>query len=316
MTDVTDEKTKPTLMNVGNLRRTYLIDLPEPEWVVKDFIRLGDQVLMSGRPGEGKSLITMLLCKAIGEGKSFAHLGIEKARKALYLDAENDAYLIHVRLRRLENPDGLENISYWWGAEDPTFTVNLCDPDSQERILNHIEEIGADLCIFDNIFSLTLMDDYMSTQEYQEHIKPLVLELKKRKVTGIYIHHLNKKDEEYGSIGMKIFMDLCIKVTKHNDTKHNYYQFGVTKSRGFGLTDQELQFRVTDENEVIPYVADVEIGSKPHYLTYMKNNWHLAQGSSVEKKIIFMNKKYEGEFDRSPPVSVSTVRTYHSKNFV
>lgn len=312
---VADDDNKPKLLNVGNLLSTYLIDFKEPEWIFKDFIRKGDQVLISGRTGEGKSLVTMLMSKAIGEGKPFGFLGNSVARNILYLDAENDTYLISVRLKRLSNSDGLRNVKYWWGSEDPDYTLNICDPADQQLIIDYIKENDIHTVVFDNIFALTLMDDYMSTQEYQSAIKPLVLTLKKMKVTGIFLHHLNKKDEEYGSIGMKVFMDLCVKLTKEKDAKHTYFQFEVSKSRGFGLNDQELQFRVTDENEVIPYVAEVEIGSTPHYLTYMKNNWHKAEEGSVEKKIKLLNKKFEAEFGKPPPIAVSTVRTYHVKNF-
>ena len=84
----------------------------------------------------------MLMSKAIGEGKPFGFLGNSVARNILYLDAENDTYLISVRLKRLSNSDGLRNVKYWWGSEDPDYTLNICDPADQQLIIDYIKEMN------------------------------------------------------------------------------------------------------------------------------------------------------------------------------
>ncbi len=312
MTDVTDEI--PTLRNVGNLRTTYRVGFPEPEWIFKDFIRKGDQVLLSGRTGEGKSLVTLFMCVAIVLGKAFGFLQCVKPRKILYLDAENDGYLISCRIKKLDSYEGLENIKYWWGAEDPDYTLDLTNEQDQKIILKYIKDNEIDLAVFDNIFTLTQFEDYMTTKEYQQYVKPLVLELKKQKVTGIYLHHLNKKDEEYGSIGMKLFMDMCIKLTKKSDDKNKYFNFEISKSRGFGISDEDLNFMITDENEVVPYVVEIEEGGKQHYLTFLKNNWHTVEGGK-RKKIAGLTTKFEAENNCKAPIPANTVRTLYAKDW-
>ena len=304
----------PRLENVAHLRTTYNVDLKEPEWIFKDFMRKGDQVLLSGRTGEGKSLVTLLMCVAIARGTTFGFLECVKPRNILYLDAENDAYLIQLRIRRLETNEGLEFIKYWRGAEDPTYTLDLTNEQDQQIILKYVKENDIDLVVFDNVFTLTQFEDYMTTKEYQQYVKPLVLELKKRKVTGIYIHHLNKRDEEYGSIGMKLFMDICIKLTKKLDDETKYFNLEVSKSRGFGINDENLNFMITDDNEVIPYVVEIEEGGKQHYLTFLKNNWHTVEGGK-RKKISGLTAKFEADFNCEAPISENTVRNYHAKDW-
>jgi len=304
----------PELKNVSNLKRLHMTKLDPPDWIFENFMKKGDQVLLSGRTGEGKSLVTMLMAVSIAKGQPFGNLIVPKPMKALILDAENDMYGISLRIQKVESFDDLDNIKYWWGSEDPDYTLNLCDPLDQQIILKFIRDNDIDIVIFDNVFALTYMEDYMSTQEYQAHIKPLVLELKKQKVTGIYLHHLNKKDEEYGSIGMKLFMDLCIKLTKEQDEKNKYFQFLISKARAYGIEEEDLSFMVTEQNEVVPYVAEVVEGGKQHYLTYLKNNWHKVDGGQ-RKKIAQLTEEFKDKFEFKADISQHTVRTSYAKNW-
>ncbi|MDC3098402.1 AAA family ATPase [Gammaproteobacteria bacterium] len=296
-------------MHIGNLRKLHLTEFPEPDWVFKDFIKKGDQVLLSGRTGEGKSLVTMLMSVAMARGEPFGALICPKSLTILYLDAENDMYSINKRIRRVKSNEGLENIKYWYGAEDEE-TIDINDKDDRAYLLSVIADKKPDVVVIDNVFSMSLCEDYNATQEYQTNFKPLILELKRQKICGIYIHHLNKRDEEYGSIAMKLFMDMCLKLTKEEDI----YTFEVSKSRGFQISDDDLSFTISDDNEVSHAVVEVKEGSKQHYLTFLANNWSKKTGS-YRDKIKELRLSFERDFKCSVPLKDDTVRTYYVPKF-
>lgn len=296
-------------MQIGNLRTLHMTKFDEPDWVFKDFIKKGDQVLLSGRTGEGKSLVTMLMSVAMARGEPFGALICPKPLTILYLDAENDMYSINMRIRRVKSIEGLERVKYWYGAQDLE-TIDINNEEDRAYLLDEIARINPDVVVIDNVFSMSLCEDYNATQEYQTNFKPLILELKRKKICGIYIHHLNKRDEEYGSIAMKLFMDMCLKLTK----EEGIYTFEVSKSRGFQISDDDLSFTISDENEVSHAVVEVKEGSKQHYLTFLANNWSKKTGS-YRDKIKELRLSFERDFKCSVPLKDDTVRTYYVPKF-
>jgi RecA-family ATPase len=298
-------------LKIGNLKTLHMTEFQEPDWIFKDFIKKGDQVLLSGRTGEGKSLVMMLMAVAMARGQAFGSLIVPKKLKVFYLDAENDMYSVNRRIRRIASDDDLENIKYWYGSEDPEI-IDINDSECRDYLISEIKAQEPDVVVIDNVFSMSLCEDYNSTQEYQTNFKPLILDLKRSKIACFYIHHLNKKDEEYGSIAMKLFMDMALKLTK--DREEGIYTLEVSKSRGFQISDDDLSFRISDENEVSHAVVEVREGSKQHYLTYIENNWSKKEGSYREK-ISKLRQSFETLFKCKAPLQDDTIRTYYVPKF-
>ena len=80
------------------------------------------------------------------------------------------------------------------------------------------------------------------------------------------------------------------------------------------ISDEDLNFMITDVNEVVPYVVEIEEGGKQHYLTFLKNNWHTVEGGK-RKKISGLTAKFEADFNCEAPISENTVRNYHAKDW-
>ena len=78
----------------------------EREWLVDQWIPLGQPTLIYGDGGAGKSLIAKQLCACVATNREWFGLEI-KAGKSLYLTAEDDSAEVHRRLRDITREMGL-----------------------------------------------------------------------------------------------------------------------------------------------------------------------------------------------------------------
>lgn len=89
---------------------------PTPfQWLLDNWICMGDVALMIGEPGVGKSFISMALAIAVAEGKdTFLGEKLLAHGKVLYVDEENAEDVIYHRLNAMGITDtGIKNIHYY-----------------------------------------------------------------------------------------------------------------------------------------------------------------------------------------------------------
>ncbi len=89
------DQTKSTWMPVSKLQT---IDIKPRQWLVHDWIPIGQPTLLYGDGGSGKSLVAKQLCAAVAMGHH-PWLGLQtSAGKSLFLTAEDDTEELHRRL--------------------------------------------------------------------------------------------------------------------------------------------------------------------------------------------------------------------------
>jgi DNA polymerase len=98
------DRAEPRLafLNIGDWDR---IAVPRQEWSVPDRFPLRQTVLFSGEGGEGKSLLTLHLCAAHALGREWLDV-IPEQGPAIFLDAEDDARVLHYRLDAIRHHYG------------------------------------------------------------------------------------------------------------------------------------------------------------------------------------------------------------------
>lgn len=160
--------------------------VPETDWLVEDFLAMGEVAVLAADSGVGKSFLTMALAQRIIAGEeTFLGKRICRHGPVLYVDSENAVDLIVQRMKALglkpEHMPLLEYISF--GG------VNLFS--EGELLVEEALEIEPVLIVLDSQTALSIgakeNDNDDMTRLYVEAIKPLA------RLTGaavVVIHHV------------------------------------------------------------------------------------------------------------------------------
>src|SRR5215204_7818557 len=92
-------------LRVLDVAQMVATDPPSIPYVVQGIAIEGTLTLLSGREGEGKSLLAMAIAAGVAQGEAVAGLACER-RNVLIIDAENGEYEIHRRVKALGLPSG------------------------------------------------------------------------------------------------------------------------------------------------------------------------------------------------------------------
>ena len=175
---VHESNTKLWVSPLGNiLDKEY----PIPEPVIDGLLHLGDQCILFGKSGSGKSYITQRLCLSLAMGLDFSYYKIPKARTILYVDGEMTPSSLQKRYRKMKpklgNPDdwvqGLRNLHYisrfivpefkeldletgqhYYKQEPEIMLRTLEEQKNMQQLMNTIEIGEYEIIVLDNIFTL------------------------------------------------------------------------------------------------------------------------------------------------------------------
>lgn len=184
-------------------------------WVVNDLIPQGGLVMISGKPGVGKTWLGLLLARAVSEGLPF--LGrLTTWGKAAYVDLENSRSILRDRLARIR-PMAVE-FAPAWAMEKP---FSLWDKD-----IDHWAREGY-LIILDSLVRAHGVDEN-SAQE-MARVMGRLRELSHMGATIVFLHHKGKSQEnEYrGSSDILAGVDVAYLL----DREDGHLELKTIKSR-------------------------------------------------------------------------------------
>jgi KaiC/GvpD/RAD55 family RecA-like ATPase len=188
----------------------------ERKMYLDPIVRRESIILITGPSGSGKTMFTMGLCKSIVSGQSFGNWTVKNKSKVLYVDGELPVYLMKERIQLLNLQ---EADFYLLSSSVNNKNYNLSDTSLQEFIFHGLKERSIDVCVFDNLSSLTTGLDENSKRDY-DPVNRFFLHLRQNGITSIIVHHTNKrKNEQRGTSGRTDNIDIwCnIQSTTHND---------------------------------------------------------------------------------------------------
>lgn len=260
-------------------------EYPPIDWLIPDFIAKGDQVLLAGETGLGKSLVLLMMCLTVSTGKSFANFSIkpktlETRSNVFLLDAEMPERDLAERLQRThlsEEEKFFLDCLLVYSQVDQEYRFDFTDQDSQTYLINFCAMFDIDMVVLDNIFSLMSLKSFNDPEEYIRHLKPILFDLRRLKTTGIFVDHLNRSQELYGNITKQIHFDTIIKLTKDDD---GIYEFEFKKNRRIGLFDKPITFKIDAATNVVTYHST---DMKGDIETFMKNNFAKYQSMPEHK---------------------------------
>lgn len=179
---------------------------PEIPWVIEGFAVEGTLTLLSGKEGEGKSLVSMALGIGVALGEDVAGFTCVQ-KKVLIIDAENGEYEIHRRVKTLGLPS--EGVGV---VEADDFHLGR-DLGALDALLER-EEPG--LVILDSFRSLWPGGDENDSGAVAAVLDPLRNLLRRRGVAGILLHHVSRAGNDYrGTSAIGAAIELGFRLARH-----------------------------------------------------------------------------------------------------
>jgi AAA domain/Toprim-like len=184
-------------------------ELPPPiPWVIDGLAVRGCLTLLTGREGEGKSLLAASLAGAVAAGESLAGMDCLQGT-ALVVDAENGEHEIHRRIHSLGLPTtGVEVVE----ADGFHLSRNL------DELIDLIRDVRPLFVVLDSFRSLWPGGDENDPAAAAAVLDPLRNALRAEGAAGLLLHHLAKGAGDYrGSTAIGASVELGFKLTRAPD---------------------------------------------------------------------------------------------------
>lgn len=181
---------------------------PEIPYVIHGLAIERTLTLISGREGEGKSLLAMSLACGVALGEDVAGFECEEAR-VLVVDAENGQYEIHRRVKTLGLPSSgvavVEADGFRLGAD-----------------LHHLEAViereRPGLVILDSFRSLWPGGDENDSGAVAGVLDPLRNMLRRQGPAAILLHHVSRAGNDYrGTSAIGAGIEVGFRLARHPD---------------------------------------------------------------------------------------------------
>lgn len=201
---------------IYNLNRFMALDLPKAGMILDPIITEGSLSMLHAYRGVGKSFFAMSLALAVANGGKFLRWKAPHPSKVLYVDGEMSSFTLQERFTKLsgcslfadEQTDYTQNLVLFAADMQPFPSINIERGNVQYVIEQMIEDNGIKLVIFDNISSLTTIDELDSTAWLP--IQEWLISLRKKNVAVLLIHHSGKNGGQRGVSKREDVLDLVI----------------------------------------------------------------------------------------------------------
>jgi predicted ATP-dependent serine protease len=238
-------------------------EFPKAEPLIDGLLYSGDQALIFGKAGSGKSYITQKLMLCLAMGKDFGFYNIRNPKRILYVDGEMPPEAIQSRFRKMrknlteeEWQRGHENLLYvsrFICPQDiPDAMLRTLDEErNMNQLIKTIERNNIDVLVIDNIFTCYAFEDYSSPTEWIAHVNPLLNYCRKNNITCWIVDHANKNQTLFGTMSKTVTLDLLIKLeserkefdvlddTDHDNEPEFSFKFEFEKARRLTSAQQQ-----------------------------------------------------------------------------
>lgn len=202
-TTTTNEKEaqKPTERKMLTLADLKTLELPTRKHLISPWLKEGESAMVYAPTGVGKSMFTMTLALAVaGGGKAFGWTCPEP-RKVLYIDGEmhvqdlqERAILLAQTVEGAPNAEAMgQNLKFYARQyQESEGFLDLAKEEDRKELMKVLDEEGPiDLLILDNLSTLATIADENAASSFEPILK-LLMELKRRGVATILVHHTGK----------------------------------------------------------------------------------------------------------------------------
>ena len=258
----------PALVSL-NMREFLSMSIPERGLLLSPILPVQGIGIMYAPRGIGKTFAALSVAVAVASGGAVFNWRAPMPKKVLYVDGEMPAIAMQTRLAALVGgmaipPLALENL-------------NLITPDLQSRPIPDLSTVGGqaalepylkgvDMVVLDNIATLCRTGKENESQSWQT-MQAWLLELRRRGITVLLIHHAGKSGDQRGTSAREDIMDTVISLRRPREysmAEGARFEVHLTKARAI-VGDDAKPFEanlVTEGNALhwqIKVLEDVEL---------------------------------------------------------
>lgn len=163
------------------------------EWIIEPLLPARRLVALYSPPKIGKSLLMLELAVAIARGIPVLGTRIDRARRILYVDYENDPIGdIRSRLRNMHlNPDQLDNLCY---LSFPALAT-LDTPRGADQLMAAVDTYQCEVVVIDTV-SRAVAGDENENDTWLDFYRETGLKLKRAGVALIRLDHTGKSEDK------------------------------------------------------------------------------------------------------------------------
>jgi putative DNA primase/helicase len=195
------EKTWDEALNESAVTSSELreLKLTPRKKLLGDWFCEGDCGFIFAFRGVGKTWLAIAIAQRIAQGNG--KLGDWEAHepvKVLYIDAEMPADLMRDRSIGLETNDNFQIINHEILFDRTGKVLNIADPEIQNAITRRCVSTGVKVLFIDNLSSAAFGMKENEADSW-EKVSPWLLDLRRRKVAVVLIHHAGRSGEMRGT---------------------------------------------------------------------------------------------------------------------
>jgi hypothetical protein len=187
-----------------------LLELPEPDWLIKNLFNVGSLIGLYGPSGHGKSFLALDWALSIAEGLEWFGHSVRQG-PVVYVAAEGGRS-IGQRVRAWTQHRGIKDIHEAFFVLEG---VQVRDRDDLDLLSAQIAELKPKLIVLDTLARCFIGGDENSAQEMGEFVEGLAWLQRETEAAVMVLHHTGKQDKdlERGSSAFRAAADVMIRVS-------------------------------------------------------------------------------------------------------
>lgn len=231
---------------------------PEPEFALEPILPHPGLAMVYGPTGVAKTYFCLALSLAISAGQPMLRYKPERPRGVMYVDGELGNRMLQDRIKKLIAGHELSTGAFYTISRDDQaggVLPDLNDLGAQQRFLSSLPD-DVEVVVLDNLSTLTSSSGGKEANSWDswDAMQQLLLQLRRRGITAIVVHHANKGGTEQSGTERKLhIMDTVLSLRRHESTEGSCP----------GFTDIEVHVkkgRNLPQGAIEPYLATLAAG--------------------------------------------------------
>lgn len=213
--------------------------IPERGMLLAPWLPEKGMCMLYAPRGVGKTWVALGISHAVATGGSFLGWRAPEARSVLYIDGEMAGHDLQERLAGIAGDSDLRNLRLAVNDLADSSFPKLATPEGRRALLDAVGD--ASLIVIDNIATLAGLSR-ANEEDSWAPLNELALELRRRGVAVLFIHHAGKGGDQRGTSAKEDSCDTVIRLTRPEDydaSQGARFTVTFTKARKFHGADAE-----------------------------------------------------------------------------
>ncbi len=261
------EWTDPTALRSITAGALEALVIKPRELILEPFLGDGEQPLLSGQRGSGKTWVAMGISMALAGGGAFLKWHARRPVTALYVDGEMMSRRLQERTRVLRRSTGLDpgDRLHFLTPDLIGRSINLRLPADRTAVEREAARVGAQFIVFDNIASLFPTGESKTNANLPEWWEPFQawqIQFRRNGVATMPVIHMGKNEGAgiRGTSAMEDIVETSIQVTAvkaRRATDGAWFTVKFTKNRDYlGPGGEEFEVRLEGDAWTFPASGD------------------------------------------------------------